>query len=52
MDPILRGTQHGVLTPPLPVRFALVGLAGAVVYYVLLWSMVELADTDDIQGET
>jgi putative flippase GtrA len=26
----------------LPLRFALVGLAGAAVYYALLWSMVEL----------
>jgi putative flippase GtrA len=30
------------LRPPLPVRFALVGLAGAAMYYALLWSMVEL----------
>ncbi len=43
MDPVLRGAQHGALTPPLPVRFALVGLAGAAMYYALLWSMVELA---------
>jgi len=28
--------------PPLPLRFALVGLAGAAMYYALLWSMVEL----------
>jgi putative flippase GtrA len=26
----------------LPLRFALVGLAGAAMYYALLWSMVEL----------
>jgi putative flippase GtrA len=42
MDPVLRGPRHGALTPPLPVRFALVGLAGAAMYYALLWSMVEL----------
>jgi putative flippase GtrA len=30
------------LRPSLPVRFALVGLAGAAMYYALLWSMVEL----------
>lgn len=42
MDPVLPRPRYGLLTPPLPVRFALVGLAGAAMYYTLLWSMVEL----------
>ena len=42
MDPVLRGPQRWPLAPSMLVRFALVGLSGAAVYYALLWSLVEL----------
>lgn len=52
MDPVLRGARRLIPAPALLARFALVGLGGTVLYYVLLWSLVELGGVPVLGAST